>query len=188
MCLPQVVVPPPHSTLVTGRCHLHKQAWWGKTQAFRLAYQGSTGTAHRMDFSCGDEPSVRLCNKVPSRQRGTTGLLDNPQALHQDRLRQGATTRDLRRPLEHFLSRSEEGHRQDAGCIDLCRPNERIWYEHFKMEGLHTIQQLIRRNDYITKVDLDDFYMHFLIGQANRRYMWFMWEGTKFQCIGMPFG
>ena len=29
------------------------------------------------------------------------------------------------------------------------------------MGGLHTIQQLIRRNDLITKVDLSDFYMHF---------------------------
>ena len=27
MCLPRVVVPPPHSTPVTGRCHLHKQVW-----------------------------------------------------------------------------------------------------------------------------------------------------------------
>ena len=29
--------------------------------------------------------------------------------------------------------------------------------------------------------------MHFLIGKANRRYMRFMWEGKKYQCIGMPF-
>ena len=56
------------------------------------------------------------------------------------------------------------------------------------MEGLHTIVQLLRHNDYITKVDLSDFHMHFPIGQADRRYMWFMWEGRKFQCIGMPFG
>ena len=29
--------------------------------------------------------------------------------------------------------------------------------------------------------------MHFLIGQADRRYMQFMWEGRKSQCIAMPF-
>ena len=50
------------------------------------------------------------------------------------------------------------------------------------------IQQLIRHNHYITKVDPSEFYMHFLIGKANRRYMRFMWEGRKFHCIGMPFG
>ena len=30
--------------------------------------------------------------------------------------------------------------------------------------------------------------MHFLIGQADGRYMRFMWEGRKYQCIAMPFG
>ena len=47
------------------------------------------------------------------------------------------------------------------------------------MEGLHTIQQLIRRNDLITKVDLSNFNMHFLIAQADSKYMRFMWEGKK---------
>ena len=74
------------------------------------------------------------------------------------------------------------------GCVDLRKPNSYIRYEHFKMEGLHTIQQLICCNNLITKADLSDFYMHFLIGHADRRYMQFMWEGKKYQCIGMPFG
>ena len=74
------------------------------------------------------------------------------------------------------------------GCVDLRKPNSCIWYKHFKMGRLHTIQQLIRRNDLITKVDLSDFYMHLLIGHADRRYMRFMWESKKYQCIGMPFG
>ena len=60
-------------------------------------------------------------------------------------------------------------------------------YEHFKVEGLHMIQQLMCCNDYITKVDLSNFYMHFLIGKANQRYMQFMWEGRKYQCINMLF-
>ena len=47
------------------------------------------------------------------------------------------------------------------------------------MEGLHMIWQLFCCNDYITKVDLSDFYMYFLISQADCRYM---------RCIGMPFG
>ena len=73
-----------------------------------------------------------------------------------------------------------------CGCIDLRKPNKHIWYKQFKMEGLHTIQQLICRDEPITKVDLSDFYMHFLIGQADGRYMQFMWEGKKYQCIVCP--
>jgi hypothetical protein len=87
-----------------------------------------------------------------------------------------------------FFPIPKKGTDKMRGCIDLRRPNEHIVYEHFKMEGLHTIQQLIHRSDYITKVDLSAFYMHFLIGKADCRHMRFMWEGKKFQCIGMPFG
>ena len=50
------------------------------------------------------------------------------------------------------------------GCVDLYKPRNCIWYEHFKMEGLHTIQQLIRRSSWITKVDLGDFYPSMKIG------------------------
>ena len=66
------------------------------------------------------------------------------------------------------------------GCVDLRKPKSCIRYEHFKMEGLHTMQQLIRRNDFITKVDLGEFYMPFVINKADRRYMRFMWEGRKY--------
>ena len=55
------------------------------------------------------------------------------------------------------------------------------------MKGLRTIRQLLCHDDLITKVDLSDFYMHFLVCKADRRYMQFMWTGKKFQCIGMPF-
>ena len=72
--------------------------------------------------------------------------------------------------------------------MDLRKPSICIQYEHFKMEGLHTVRQLICRNDLITKVDLSDFYMRFLIGHADCRYMQFMWEGKKYKCIDMPFG
>ena len=67
----------------------------------------------------------------------------------------------------------KKGTNKTRGCIDLRRPNQHIWYEHFKMEGLHTIQ-LIRTNDLIMKVELSDFYMYFLIGKADGRYIPFM--------------
>ena len=54
-------------------------------------------------------------------------------------------------------------------------------------EGVHTIRQLLRNDVFITKGDLSDFQMHF-ISKADYTYMRFMWEGEKYQCIGMPFG
>ena len=48
------------------------------------------------------------------------------------------------------------------------------------MKGFHTIQQPLCRDDLIKKVDLLDFYMHFLIGEASHKYMRLMWEGKEY--------
>ena len=42
------------------------------------------------------------------------------------------------------------------GCLDLRPLNRHLWYEHFKMEGLHTMRDLFRRRDFMTKVDMSD--------------------------------
>ena len=52
------------------------------------------------------------------------------------------------------------------------------------MEGLHTVAQMLRRNDYMTKIDISDF----LLCRQDSKVMRFMWEGVKYKCIGMPFG
>ena len=78
-------------------------------QAFRLASQGFGGDADRLDLSSRAHPSFPLCNHVPSRQQGITGVLRNTRALHQDRIRPGAAIGDPRRS------------RQD---VRLCGPQE----------------------------------------------------------------
>ena len=61
-----------------------------------------------------------------------------------------------------FFPVPKKGTDKMRGCVDLRCTNECIKYEHFKMEGLHTVAQLLRRNDYITKIDISDFYHHFI--------------------------
>ena len=38
------------------------------------------------------------------------------------------------------------------GCLDLRPLNSHLRYEHFKMEGLHTVRDLLRRRDYMAKL------------------------------------
>ena len=114
-------------------------------------------------------------------------MLCNSQALPQDQLCLGAPTRDLRWSLVNLLPSSEEGHQQDErlrGSLQALQLHS-AWA--LQVGGLHAVQQLICCNNLITKVDLSDFYMHFLIGKADHRYMQFMWEGRKFECTSMPF-
>ena len=74
------------------------------------------------------------------------------------------------------------------GCIDLNTINPYLQYEHFKMEGLHTIQAQLRRRDHMWKIDMSDFYMHLLIAEEDRLYFRFQFEGIKYECLAMPFG
>ena len=45
------------------------------------------------------------------------------------------------------------------GCLDLRTINPFLKYEHLKMEGVHTLQSTVRRRDWLTKLDLSDFFM-----------------------------
>ena len=74
------------------------------------------------------------------------------------------------------------------GCIDLRTINPFLKYEHFKMEDTHTLASMLRRRDWMTKIDLSDFYMHLPIAEADRKYFRFMFNGIKNECSGMPFG
>ena len=188
MCLPRVVVPPPHSTPVTGRCHLFKKVWADTLQL--SPWHLKALEAMPIDWTSSPE-----CNRP----------FDSSSRYPADSKERLACTKTLEHYLKigsvqelspevsdglwsTFFPVPKKGTDKMRGCIDLRQPNSCIRYEHFKMEGLHTVQSLIRRNDLMTKIDLSDFYMHFLIGKADRRYMRFMWEGKKYECIGMPFG
>ena len=51
--------------------------------------------------------------------------------------------------------------KKDGGMrpvINLKRLNEYVVPHHFKMEGIHILRDLLKRNDWMTKVDLKDAY------------------------------
>ena len=73
------------------------------------------------------------------------------------------------------------------GCLDLRPLNRQLWYEHVKMEGLHTERDLLHRRDFMTKVDLSDNFFHLPIKLVDRQYFRFVWQSKKYQCTAMPF-
>ena len=87
-----------------------------------------------------------------------------------------------------FFPVAKKGTDKLRGCIDLRTINPFLRYEHFKMEGTHTLASMLHRRDCMTKIDLSDFYMHLPIAEADRKYFRFMFNGIKYECAGMPFG
>ena len=59
---------------------------------------------------------------------------------------------------------------------------------HFKMEGIHLVQDLVKPGDYLATIDLKDPYFSIPIFPRDRKYFCFLWDKTLYQFICLPFG
>jgi hypothetical protein len=72
--------------------------------------------------------------------------------------------------------------------IGLRPLNKFIQKEHFKMENLMTIKSLINQEDYMINIDLTDAYLTVPIHKTTQKFISFLWQGTSYQFVIMPFG
>lgn len=72
--------------------------------------------------------------------------------------------------------------------INLKALNQFVRVEHFKMEGLHLLPDLLQQGDWMVKMDLKDAYLQIPIHSNHQHLLQFIWEEKhyKFQCL--PFG
>lgn len=92
---------------------------------------------------------------------------------------------------EGFLStfflvpKKECGHRP---IINLKRLNQFIPHHHFKVEGIHMLKDLLRKGDWMAKIDLKDAYFAVPISEPDKKYLRFRWDQEVYQFNCLPFG
>ena len=95
-------------------------------------------------------------------------------------------------PLERdFYSNSFLVPKKDGGqrpVINLKALNSFVHPEHFKMEGIQTLKDLLGQGDWLTKVDLKDAYFAVPIHHANQKHLQFQIQGKTFRFTCLPFG
>lgn len=72
--------------------------------------------------------------------------------------------------------------------VNLKPLNSFIRYEHFKMEGLASVRFLVRKGDWMAKLDLKDAYLTVPIYDPHQKYLRFSWGGRIFQFTCLAFG
>ncbi|KAM8939450.1 LOW QUALITY PROTEIN: uncharacterized protein RCH25_053096 [Pelodytes ibericus] len=72
--------------------------------------------------------------------------------------------------------------------INLRPLNAFVAYQHFKMEGIHCLRDLLLLGDWMVKMDLQDAYLTVPIAVAHQRYLRFRWNHQLWQFTCLPFG
>ena len=59
---------------------------------------------------------------------------------------------------------------------------------HFKMEGIKATKDLLRKNDWLCRIDLKDAYLHVKLHKQDRKYVQYRHQGRVYQWRVLPFG
>ena len=72
--------------------------------------------------------------------------------------------------------------------INLKRLNEYVIPHHLNMEGIHTLRDQLKRNDWTTKVDLNDAYFMIPVHSLSRSVLCFSNQNHIYLFSCLPFG
>ena len=85
-----------------------------------------------------------------------------------------------------FLVLKRDG--KSRPVINLKDLNTFLQYDHFKMEGIHLLRDLLQPHDWLGKIDLKDAYFVIPIWKNHRKYLRLLWKNTLLEFACLPFG
>ena len=121
-----------------------------------------------------EEPAQNICHNIPVSKPQKQTISDEIQKLLQKEV-----INSCMREEGDFISSTFTREKRDGSCktiLNLKQLNKRIEYEHFKMESLQSILNIIRPNCWMASVDLKDAFYTFPIHPDHQKYLKFKWQ------------
>ena len=72
--------------------------------------------------------------------------------------------------------------------INLKALNFWVHPQHFKMEGIHTLREIVAQDEWLAKLDLKDAYFTVPIHRDHWKFLRFMVDQVRYQFTRLPFG
>ena len=88
--------------------------------------------------------------------------------------------------LSNFFTIQEETKRRPI--LDCQKLNKFLQVQHFKMEGVPALRDIVEENDYMCKLDLKDAYVVVPIHEASKKYLTFQNNGIVYNYKSLAFG
>ena len=105
-------------------------------------------------------------------------------------LRKGAISQ-IDHTLGEFISSLFLVDKKGGGQLPVINLKNLIFfvpYEHFKMESLNLLQFLLKKGDYMSKLDLKDAYFCVPLHKESRKFVRFQWDGKLYEFLCPCFG
>ena len=124
------------------------------------------------ELTFGEEEMATISMEIEKmKQKGAICLADNDHAGFYSHL--------------FIVPKKDGGHRP---IINLKKLNQFVKPQHFKMESINMLKDILKRGDYMTKVDLKDAYFMVPLRGKHHNLTRFTWKGSTFQFNCLPFG
>ena len=91
------------------------------------------------------------------------------------------TPNHLKREFIGNLFLVEKKYEGNQPVINLKHLNQFIPYQHVKMEGLHCFRNILKKEDYMCKLDLKYSYFSIPLNPASIKFVRFLWSGKLYE-------